>query len=175
MAMDKQISKISSSKDVKAIMGRYLLNKKYNVVVYEFSGRGIQSADIFGITVAGYAYEYEIKTSKRDFKADFRKRYKHNILKEAESQKEYISIPNYFYYVVPENLIELSEIPEYAGLIYVKYSDNYMGYYVDIKKNAPKLHDRKASEKLYKSILRNLSCKQVFECKSWKNYRLINE
>jgi len=28
------------SKDIKKIVGRWLLSKKYNVVVYEFSGRG---------------------------------------------------------------------------------------------------------------------------------------
>ncbi|GJQ43749.1 MAG: hypothetical protein JETCAE03_32470 [Ignavibacteriaceae bacterium] len=163
------------SKDIKKIMGRWLLSKKYNVVVYEFSGRGIQAADIFGITSSGYMYEYEVKTSVRDFKADFKKRYKHEVLKGEYQASYHYSKPNYFYYAVPSKLISVEDIPEYAGLIYVKYSDNYMGWDVDIIKEAPKLHKEKANEKLYKSILRNLSCKQVFNCKSWKNYRILNE
>lgn len=168
------IKEISSSKEIREILGRYLLKKNYNVVCYEFSGRGIQAADVFGITKSEYMYEYEIKTSKRDFKNDFKKRYKHRSLSNKSENKNWLK-PNYFYYVTMENLILLKDIPEYVGLIYVKYSDSFLGYDVDIIKNAPKLHKQKASEKLYKSILRNLSCKQVFNNKSWLNYRLSNE
>ena len=52
--------------------------------------------------------------------------------------------PNYFYYVVPENLIAMEEVPTYAGLVYVKPRYNREGkiywYDANVVKEAPKLH-----------------------------------
>jgi len=52
--------------------------------------------------------------------------------------------PNYFWYVCPENLI--TEVPEYAGLIYCKP-------YLQIVKPAPRLHKGKISSVMEKKIL----------------------
>ena len=51
--------------------------------------------------------------------------------------------PNYFYYVVPEGLILPEEVPEYAGLIWIKkeYRDVRSAY--TIPKQAPVLHKQK--------------------------------
>jgi hypothetical protein len=83
-------------------------------------------ADILEITKAGYSYEYEVKVSRADFKQDVLKR-KYNILKHDLLKNG--SHVNYFSYVVPEGLILIDEVPEFAGLIYVKpyearYSDS---------------------------------------------------
>ena len=99
-------------------------------------------SDVLKITKSDYAYEFEIKISRGDFKNDFKhKKKKHLILESREG-----NIPNYFYYVVPELLIQEEEIPEYAGLIYVHATiiGNNTPYYSfrEIKK-APKLHDNK--------------------------------
>jgi len=87
-------------------------------------------ADILEITKAGYSYEYEVKVSRADFKQDLLKRkqtlgglnvLKHDLLKNGNHV-------NYFSYVVPEGLISVDEVPEFAGLIYatsheVRFSD----------------------------------------------------
>lgn len=47
-----------------------------------------------------------------------------------------ILMPHKFLYAVPENLVKVDEIPEYAGLIYVTETSSY------IVKNAPFIHKR---------------------------------
>lgn len=51
--------------------------------------------------------------------------------------------PNYFYYAVPEGLIQPEEVPEYAGLIWIlkEYRDVRAAY--TVPKQAPVLHKRK--------------------------------
>lgn len=48
--------------------------------------------------------------------------------------------PNYFYYAVPPDLITADEVPQYAGLVYVK------DYSFDIIKKAPLLHKEKYTD-----------------------------
>jgi hypothetical protein len=99
-------------------------------------------SDALKITKSNYSYEFEIKISRSDFKNDFKhKKNKHIILE----NKEDVNKPNYFYYVVPTDLIKVDEIPDYAGLIYVKgvvFGTNIRYYFTEIKK-APKLHKEK--------------------------------
>jgi len=93
-------------------------------------------SDLLLLTKSGYWYEYEIKISRADFKNDFKhKNDKHvKVLQNLEHKWK----PNYFYYAVPENMISINEVPEYAGLIYV--SENGSNKMV---KQAPKLHTEK--------------------------------
>ena len=94
-------------------------------------------SDLILITKSNLIYEFEIKISKADFNNDFKKKTeKHKILLE---NKENIQKPNYFYYAVPENLINEQEIPEYAGLIYM--IDCYP--FFKIIKTAPRLDKNK--------------------------------
>ena len=64
-------------------------------------------------------------------------------------------LPNYFFYAVPEGMIDEDEVPPYAGLVYV----NQYGSITTVKK-APQLHDEKysdvqlnLSEKFYYNML----------------------
>lgn len=65
---------------------------------------------------------------------------------------------NRFYYVVPENMISLTECPSFAGLIYVSKVENGFGDYFNLKevKKAPLLHKylhdkKKLFNKMYHS------------------------
>ena len=51
--------------------------------------------------------------------------------------------PNYFYYAVPEGLIQPEEVPEYAGLIYILKEYHYERQSYVIVKKAPFLHKQK--------------------------------
>jgi uncharacterized protein RhaS with RHS repeats len=117
--------------------------------------------DLLELTKSGYLYEYEVKISKSDFKADANKKtYKTTKYNEIKSGNRV----NYFYYIVPENLIQISDLPEFAGLVYAKkisvryYSDD-RGYYNEDRirfetiKNAPKLSVNKISEKRASKLL----------------------
>ena len=115
-------------------------------------------ADILEITKSGYSYEYEVKISRADFKQDLLKRkydvLKHDLLKNGNHV-------NYFSYVVPEGLVSVDEVPEFAGLIYVnvhesKYQDSkgtYIKHRLFIKtiKSPVKLaKDKFSNERLMK-------------------------
>lgn len=160
-------------------------------------------------TRSGLIYEYEIKVSKSDYKNDFKnKKDKHVILEGKEERipsyeehkkrfnyygndlsdtyyrTENFKKPNYFYYAVPEGMIDVSEVPSYAGLIYVlpegKHETKdgewcWTGIYT--VKQAPKLHNTKYTdddlelgEKFYYNML---SWKD--KCKEEKERRLLTE
>ena len=102
-------------------------------------------SDTIKFTNSGYVYEFEIKISKADFKNDFKnKKKKHSILEDKNSENK--DRPNYFYYVVPIDLISEEDVPEYAGLIYVNFMKigNNVPYsqFIEVKK-APQLHKNK--------------------------------
>lgn len=156
-----------TSTEIQNILWKHYEKTRYLIVpnVGWFFGTG--EADL--ITVARnshYANEYEIKVSRSDFKADFKKRGKHWRL----SDKEIIWTPknpvaNRFYYVCPKDLIKADEVPEYAGLIYI---DNDKGFYsgkVKEVKTAPLLHKNKLSE------ARLLDLARLLQFKYWNHTR----
>lgn len=67
--------------------------------------------------------------------------------------------PNYFYYAVPDELISVEEVPDYAGLIYVNRNGGYR-----IIKKAPCLHKEK-----YNDAELKLGEKFYFNMIKWKN------
>lgn len=67
--------------------------------------------------------------------------------------------PNYFYYAVPDGLIDVSEVSQYAGLIYV----GELGGFTIVKK-APKLHEEKYSE-----YQLNLAEKFYYNMVNWRH------
>jgi hypothetical protein len=87
--------------------------------------------DLFRLLNTGYLTEYEVKTSRGDFRNDFKKstedvKYnfaekkieKSNFRTKHEMMEAGNYIANKFFFVVPENLIKPDEVPDYAGLIY---------------------------------------------------------
>ena len=69
--------------------------------------------DALYFTRSGYCHEFEIKISHSDFIADLAKD-KHRIMQNGTG-------PSKFYYVCPPtDIISLSEVPEHAGLAYVR-------------------------------------------------------
>ncbi len=105
----------------------YRLN---NIFIY---GEDWES-DYFCIDDEGYAYEFEIKISRADFKHDFKK-YKHFLFKKPD--KRGLLMPNRFYYVVPDGMVVAEDIPKYAGLIYV------VGKHLKFIRRAPLIHTYK--------------------------------
>lgn len=106
--------------------------------------------DIAGLRKSGFLDEVEIKLSRADYLADFKKtvgniyqvhRNKHVALEAGELA------PNYFYFMMPEDMVPLTEIPDYAGVYYFKETEK--GFIVLSEARAPKrLHNRKLSDHL---------------------------
>lgn len=148
----------SLSKNIDSMLIMNLYEKGHSPISSHCCICGLSECDVISISKADFIYEYEVKISKSDFKADFKKN-KHKLMMERKSvneSKNYYYIPNYFYFVVPENLISLEDIPEYAGLMYI-INDKF----IQIKK-APLLHKTKASAAFIRQLSHNLSCKLVF-------------
>ena len=109
-----------------------------NLFVYDWE------SDYLTITKSGYVYEVEIKISRADFFNDFKhKGKKHTLLESGVALNDQNNGPNYFYYAVPDGLIKENEVPDYAGLVYLK------PWGVTIEKEAPKINKNKVDiEKL---------------------------
>ncbi len=88
-------------------------------------------------TKAGLLIEYEIKISRSDFRADFKK-IRHRILDARKIGEQYRGAA-YFYYVVPRDLVRIDEVPPHAGLI-------YCAPLFQIVKPAPRLHSNKITD-----------------------------
>ena len=159
----------SESKNIESAISMYLYEKQHSPITTRFTGYGLAECDVISISKSNYIYEYEIKISRSDFKADFNKE-KHKLMLERKCTKTrmikennekvkdtlYLT-PNYFHFVVPTGLVTIDEIPEYAGLIYMDTDLNF-----EIIKKAPLLHKEKASNNFIRQISHNLTCKLVF-------------
>lgn len=73
--------------------------------------------DVLSVSLSGMVHEFEVKISRSDFKADFKK---NKLQLYSSFGINTTVIPNYFSYVCPEGLIKVEEIPIYSGLYYAK-------------------------------------------------------
>ncbi len=127
-------------------------------------------SDYFHLNKTGYSVEIEIKISRSDFRADFKKE-KHKLFNSLgeeiienrgsynrhidlssmsqwyqnldSNEKKYLKpffLPNRFYFCTPKGLLRLDELPEYAGLIEVDEKHPYTAKKI---KEAKLLHKSK--------------------------------
>jgi len=129
---------------------------------------GWYECDILAITRASYMYEYEIKLSRSDFFNDrkkgevpshlksFYQRYNENYgdTKHQSLEKGVGHGPSRFWFIVPENLIAVDDIPLFAGLIYCRDLGRIVRF--EEVRTAPRLHKTKLSESSKDSIRQNL-------------------
>ena len=175
-----------SSNEIADIIMKNYNPKGYSPMTTSFQGCGLHEADVLGITPANYIVEFEIKRSKADFKADFKKEQKHTWLAEGngctiykrwvkgrktDEDRIYFNIPNRFYYVCETDLIKIDEVPTYAGLIYINSQNK-----CEVIKKAPLLHKQKATDDLILSMAKNLTAKLIYGSSymNWKRKELLN-
>jgi len=175
------------SNEISDILLKEFYPKGRNYCTTNFTGCGLHECDVIMVTESYMVYEYEIKCSYQDFKADFKKQDKHNKLSGSYYKNPIVSPykniihdeqwylkhtgttgrPNYFYYVSEPKVIPLDQIPEYAGLIHI--IDNKP----QIIKKAKKLHKYKCTFELISQICRNLTARMIYGC-SFMNYKSIH-
>ena len=117
-------------------------------VVTEFDCAGINEIpDVFGLNPDRHVL-IEVKTSRADFKQDFKKR----------ARQEYVSkIGNYRFYLAPTNLIKVSELPDKWGLL------EWNGKTIKIIHNPVYIpSEGNGVEFIYNSILRRKHKYQIF-------------
>lgn len=160
----------TESKNIEASLSLFLYEKQHSPITTHFTGYGLGECDVISISKSNYIYEHEVKISKADFKADFKKA-KHQLMLEGRSTSErmikennkmvpdtWYLTPNYFYFVVPTNLVKVEDIPQYAGLIYMNENLQF-----EIIKKAPIIHKEKATSNFIRQLSHNLTCKLVFK------------
>jgi len=129
--------------EVEIALYYWLLRKNVPVIapnVYILQGE----QDMLAISKAGYASEFEIKMTRADYKADFKKttyvsgvQLKHDVLSGKIQPEEPWQAPKYFWFVVPEGVVNEADIPPYAGLMYVHRSKFGTGVYITTVRKAP--------------------------------------
>jgi hypothetical protein len=152
-----QKSFISHSDLVK--LGALWLNKKAEnintrcpYVLTEFLCQGQNEIpDIFGLCPY-HNVMIEVKVSRSDFKSDFKKRGRSPILSQIGNRR---------YYLCPENMIKIEEVPAFWGLLYV----NQMKQISVIKKSEWFDCNYENVVYFYHSILRRSFPQQVFKFK----------
>jgi hypothetical protein len=128
---------------------RFFRGKRHPVTIPNCGACGVGKADLLSVTKAQLVHEVEIKSSVADFQRDFEeKTYKHHAL---ENQKGYRTA-NYFWFGVPDGLVEVEDVPAYAGLLYVTEAGG-----VDVMRRAPRIHGKKLRERDRAYIERGLT------------------
>lgn len=173
-----------TSKQIESIIIQNLADRTFPIYLTNYAYKGFSEADVFGISAAGHMYEYEIKVSRSDFLADLKnKQYKHRLLstrdavhtldkwkkgRRTNEAYDLICLPNRFYYACPYALITETELPDYAGLVYIDDHNKY----IEIV-SAPLLHHHKADETIYKNIATILSQRNAWGC-AYRSYKIKN-
>lgn len=131
----------------------------HNMYLYPFE------SDVIILSKAGYITVYEIKLTRSDYFADFKKRKYISAIGATRTREYFLKSghgPNRFYYVYPQGMIKPEEVPDYAGIIQVGESGIN-----DIYRKAPRLHAKKA-----KPVLRDKILKAMY-WKAWNNINCI--
>lgn len=103
------------------------------------------------------------------------KRYPEITMEEVQKMRGYpadTKCPNFFYYAVPEGMVEPDEVPPYAGIVYIT---TYKGHYenepdkwhhgIKIVRKAPQLHKTK-----YTDAELGLGEKFYYNMKTWQHH-----
>ena len=122
-------------------------------------------ADMIRMTRAHYLYEYEIKTTVADFKAEKNKRHKHMTLTTGlNTCGRPTEIPRYFIYVVPDGLVGAKDVQVHAGLMWVRKKagewrdgSDTRDYELHVVKRPPVLTRDKATERQVQQILQSFA------------------
>lgn len=155
-------------------------NKGARLICPNYTPADWFECDVFMVTKANLAVEYEIKISLADFRADATKvrdfyerrtdpaanhaerwrptpRNKHDMLAARDPRG-----PSRFYYVFPAELnMSPEQMPEWAGMLTVRPIGHHRWGIVTERKPAPQLHRRKVDEKI------TAHCQGVFYWRYW--------
>ncbi len=156
---------------------KLLMNRRYALMASNVSISLSGEMDIVAWRKSGFIDEIEIKLTKSDFLADFKKTTRiqdgfilntqcPNIRRvpKHEALADGLLIPNYFSFLMPAALADRCEIPAHAGL-YVFEPDMWGGR-IREPKHAPRLHSRKSD---------NTERQHTAEKMAWRYWRTLEQ
>lgn len=157
-------------RDIQVILNdNFCLKKQHELTVPNITTcHEFWEADLLSMTKSGFLHEFEIKATRSDWAKEKRiienmlddgcKLRRAQSLSKQFSEKEDLGIsPNYFWLCAPSGVIWEEEIPDYAGVIEIY--EFRQKHRIKIIKNAPRLHNGKASDKMMFSMLRSMNYK----------------
>lgn len=159
-----------NEKDIQNALYVHLLRKS-RVACPNYTTPGWWEADLWTVSPSGYAAEYEVKISKKDFRSDSLKtvdrfqaaRHRRNGTEPKTKHQRLASGdvrgPSRFYFVTPEGLLAPEDIPPWAGWIEVNKNGRWT--VPTIRKSAPQLHRQKVDPKV------EAHCRSVFYWRYW--------
>lgn len=103
-----------STKEIQAAIGKRQALRNH-IVCENISPLFKWEMDVMSVSQSGRMYEFEVKISKSDFKADAKKR-KDYFYSEKTIVKQWA--PNFFSYACPAGMLTINDIPPFAGLYY---------------------------------------------------------
>ena len=139
-----EIIKPLTLNEIECAIAKYF-GTRQNIIVPNISyGFDCHECDLFILKKSGYATEVEIKRSKSDLKADYKKKHQHKDNRVSE-----------LYFAIPSNLYSECKdlVPEDAGILTV---DKYKGNVVVWTERKPKWNKeaRKLTEQEHYTIAR---------------------
>ena len=168
MAIVKQASHASALPTTAVEMTRGFMRNfwsRYRFIAPNIHTRNQYEMDICCIRQSGFVDEIEIKMSRSDFKADFKKTAlipgyyatKHKLIADGSL------LPNYFSFLMPPALAEQckDDIPDHAGLYIFRPELFYGSIYTEIK--APRLHGEKISKDLERHFVHKVAKRYVYQ------------
>lgn len=155
-------------KEIQQAIYNLYKKKGYKYFSLNTFGQGIFEADFLAIhPKENFCVEFEIKRSVADFKLDFKKKNKHDLLKSGKW------VSNQFFFVCERGLLNEKQIPYHLGLITVekipiykiikkgnieKRKREYI-YDVAVVKRAKVLHNREFPKHLLLKVLTSVMTK----------------
>jgi hypothetical protein len=104
------------TKEIQQAIAKMQVLKFHQIVCENFTPLFKWEMDVMSINKAGMMFEFEVKVSRSDFKADAKKGKQTFYSGEGQLKRW---APNYFSYVCPKDLIKLNEIGSASGLYYI--------------------------------------------------------
>jgi hypothetical protein len=153
---------------VQQLLGRYLFDQRHTPICGNFQTSTLPECDLISVNPQGLLCEWEIKISRSDFQADFRKERKHRCLalgqgrvaRRRGSALEYQFLTcSYFSYACPAGLLRESDLPPYAGLVWVHPDGR-----IAVVRPAPTRHLYPADADILRRINHNLTQKFLYGC-----------
>jgi hypothetical protein len=150
----------------RALWGKY--RSSTTVMLPNYTPHGWYECDLYIVTKRLYTVECEIKRTVEDFRADTRKRTKHMRLAQRTGPR----VPTRFFYVVPDRLIQVSDVPEYAGLMFYRMvGERYPHPRLVEAKAAPRLNTNRVTEKAVRAMRQTSYWRFWWERFAFEDYR----
>src|SRR6476661_1570001 len=107
-----------NAKEIQEVLIEEYYPKGRKIQMTNYSGCGFGECDVFQINPqTGTMWEYEVKISRSDFRADKKKISKHKKLLNPGNDIGWAGTngcPTHFYYAAPVGIIPIGEVPSYA-------------------------------------------------------------